>query len=118
MEHLSNDHKGYPNQHRNSHKLLEFIGKSIKTETTTWLEFPNGEKVIVEQMLASEERNKSKRTQGSCQTLKTLKSDQVALKTLKIKYFLMENLESLEMRVYYRETFQQCFQFSFLQYQI
>ena len=62
--------------------------------------------------------------QGSCRTskilktLKTLKSDQVTLKTLKIKYFSMENFENLEIRVYYREAFQQYFQFSFLQCQI
>ena len=45
--------------------------------------------------------------QGGCRTLKTfktLKSDQVALKTLKNKYFSVENLENLEMRVYYRES--------------
>ena len=41
---------------------------------------------------------------GGCRTLKTLKSDQaVALKTLKNKYFSVENLE---MRVYYRESFE------------
>ena len=45
--------------------------------------------------------------QGGCRTLKTLKSDQVVLKTLKNKYFSVENLENLEMRVYYRESFQQ-----------
>ena len=39
----------------------EFDGKSMETETTTWSEFPNGGKAIQEQMLASEERNKSKR---------------------------------------------------------
>ena len=33
----------------------------METETTTWSEFPNGGKVIVEQILASEEINKSKR---------------------------------------------------------
>ena len=32
-----------------------------QSETTTWPEFPNGEKAIVEQILGSEERNKSKR---------------------------------------------------------
>ena len=37
----------------------EFDGKSMETETT-WSEFPNGGKAIVEQILASE-RNKSKR---------------------------------------------------------
>ena len=33
----------------------------MDTETTTWSEFPNGGKIIVEQILASEDRNKSKR---------------------------------------------------------
>ena len=43
---------------RTSH--CEFDGKSIETETTT-SEFPIGRKAIVEQILVSEERNKSKR---------------------------------------------------------
>ena len=34
----------------------EFDGKSMETETT-WSEFPNGGKAIVEQILASEEIN-------------------------------------------------------------
>ena len=38
----------------------EFDGKSMETETTTWPEVPNGGKAIAEQILASEERNKSK----------------------------------------------------------
>ena len=37
----------------------EFDGKSMEAEITTWSEFPNGGKDIVEQILASEERNKS-----------------------------------------------------------
>ena len=32
----------------------------METDTTTWSEFPNGGKTIVEQILASEEINKSK----------------------------------------------------------
>ena len=39
----------------------EYDGKSMETETTTWSEFPNGGKAIAEQILASEERKKSKR---------------------------------------------------------
>ena len=39
----------------------EFDEKSMKTETTTWSEFPNGGKAIVEQILALEKRNQSKR---------------------------------------------------------
>ena len=38
----------------------EFDGKSMETKTTTWSEFRNGGKAISEQILASEERNKSK----------------------------------------------------------
>ena len=40
----------------------QFDGKSMETETT-WSEFPNGGKAIVEQILASEVRNKSKRAE-------------------------------------------------------
>ena len=36
-------------------------GKSMETEKTAWSEFPNGGKAVVEQILASEERKKSKR---------------------------------------------------------
>ena len=39
---------------------FEFNGKTIETETTTRSEFPNGRKAIVEEILASEEINKSK----------------------------------------------------------
>ena len=38
----------------------EYDGKSMETETITWSEFPSGGKAIVEQILASEEINKSK----------------------------------------------------------
>ena len=70
MEHLSNDHKDHPNQHENSHKLChetgvsrcEFDGKSMETETTTWLKFPNKRKASVEQIIGPEEINKSEST--------------------------------------------------------
>ena len=29
MEHLSNDHKDHPNQHKNSHRLLDEMGHSV-----------------------------------------------------------------------------------------
>ena len=45
----------------NGASCCELVGKSMETETTTWSEFPNGGKAIVEQILASEERKKSKR---------------------------------------------------------
>ena len=40
---------------------FEFNRKSMETETTTWSKFLNEEKPIVEQILASKERSKSKR---------------------------------------------------------
>ena len=45
----------------NGASCFKFIGKSMETGTTTWSEFPNGVKTIVEQILMSEERNESKR---------------------------------------------------------
>ena len=39
----------------------EFDGKTMQTETTTWSEFPNEGKAIVEQILTSEEINISER---------------------------------------------------------
>ena len=39
----------------------EYDGTSIETDTTTWSEFLNKRKAIVEQIPASEEINKSKR---------------------------------------------------------
>ena len=71
MECLSIDCKDCPNQHKNRHKLCdetghpvgcEFDGKSMEAEATTWSEFRNRGKHIVEQILASEEINRSKRT--------------------------------------------------------
>ena len=38
----------------------EFDGKSMQTEATAWSEFSDGRKAIVEETLASEERNISK----------------------------------------------------------
>ena len=35
--------------------------KSMETKTATWSEFPNGGRAIVEQILVSEEINKSKK---------------------------------------------------------
>ena len=45
----------------NGASRCEFDGKSKETETTKWSESPNGGRAIVEQTLASEEINKSKR---------------------------------------------------------
>ena len=43
----------------NRASCFEFDGKSMETET--WSEFPDGGKVIVKQMLASDDRGKPKR---------------------------------------------------------
>ena len=41
--------------------MKEIDGKWMFTDTTTWLEFSNGGKAIIEQILACVEINKSKR---------------------------------------------------------
>ena len=41
----------------------EFDGVSMETETTIWSDFPNGGKAVVEQILASEEKNRPKTTE-------------------------------------------------------
>ena len=43
------------------HPLVNLMGMSMEPEATTWSESPNGGKVIVEQILVSEEINKFKR---------------------------------------------------------
>ena len=64
MEHLSNDHEERPNQHKlcdeTGASCCEFDEKSMETETKKWSKFLNGGKAIVEQILAAEEKNKSK----------------------------------------------------------
>ena len=45
----------------NGASCCEFDFQSMESETTTWSEFRNGRKAIVEQIIASKERDKSKR---------------------------------------------------------
>ena len=66
----------------------EFDGKSMETETTTWSEFPNGGKAIVEQILASEEINKSKRA-GLWESQSGI---QVGKLTIWVRSFIIEKL--------------------------
>ena len=58
------DHEDHTNQYENSHKLCNEmrhpVVKLMESETAT-SEFPNGGKAVVEQILASQEINKSKR---------------------------------------------------------
>ena len=69
MEHLSNGQKDCPNQYKNSHKLCNDTGHPLvnlmKSQWKLRLKhdqnFPNGGKAVVEQILASEEINESKR---------------------------------------------------------
>ena len=61
MEHFSNENSlKWEKLCNASH--CEFVGKLMETGTTTWSEFPKGGRATVEQILASEEINKSKRT--------------------------------------------------------
>ena len=45
----------------NEASCCEYDGWSMEIETTTWSEFPNGGKATVEQILALEKINKSKK---------------------------------------------------------
>ena len=67
LEHISNSQKTVPISKRivityamKQGILFLVWWKSMETKTTTWSEFPNGRKDIVEKILASEECNKSK----------------------------------------------------------
>ena len=54
MEHLSNDQQDHPNQQEKSHKLCDETGHDTAMQwnwDTTWSEFSNGGKSIVEQIL-------------------------------------------------------------------
>ena len=73
MEHLLNDHEDHPNQYKNSHKLCdEMEHPVVNLREGLWklrlqhdqnflMEAANGGKAMTEQILASDERNKSKR---------------------------------------------------------
>ena len=70
MEHLSNDQEGHSNQYENSYKVCNEMGHPVvNLMECQWKlrqhesEFPNGGKAIVDQMLASEERNISERAE-------------------------------------------------------
>ena len=70
MEHFSNDHKDHLNQHENSHKVCDETGHPVlslvknqwKLRQQHDQNFPIEGKAIVEQILASDERIKSKRS--------------------------------------------------------
>ena len=69
MEHLSNDHENHPNQKENSHNQRDETGYSaVNLMESQWKlrqqldqNFLMAGKTIAEQIVASEERNKSKR---------------------------------------------------------
>ena len=71
MEHLSSDQEDHPNQHENRHKLCDETGHPILSLLECQWElrqqrdhkFSSGGKAIVEQILGSEEINKSKRAE-------------------------------------------------------
>ena len=66
----------------------EFDGKSIETETTTWSEFPNGGKPIVEHTQVSEEINKFK-TAGLWDSQSGIR---VGMLTIWVRSFKIEKL--------------------------
>ena len=68
MKHLSNDHKDHSDQHENSQKLCDETGHPILNLLESEQKLNNNmlrifqwRKAIVEQILAAEEINKSKR---------------------------------------------------------
>ena len=68
MEHLSNDHKDRPSQHKNSHELCnEMANPVVNLMESQWkrdnnmIRLSQWSNAIVEQILVSEERCKSKR---------------------------------------------------------
>ena len=69
MEHLSNDHEDHPSQHENSHKLCDETGHPVVNLMESQWKLRQqhdqnfGAKAIVEQILALEVRNKSKRVE-------------------------------------------------------
>ena len=60
MGRLLNDHEDHSNQHEISHKLCGETGDPLADLMESQWKFPNREKAIAEQILASEEINKSK----------------------------------------------------------
>ena len=68
MEHLSNNHEDYPNQHENSHKLCDETRNPLLSLTESQRKlrqqhnkiFSVKGKAIVEQIVASEEQKKCK----------------------------------------------------------
>ena len=50
----------------------------METETTTWSEFPNGGKAIAKQLLAWEERDKSKRA-GLCKSQSGIRAGKLTI---------------------------------------
>ena len=62
------------------------VGKSIETETTTWSEFPNGGRAIVEQLLASDVRNPKE------QDYENQSGIQVGKLTIWVRSFVTEKL--------------------------
>ena len=75
----------------NGASYFEFIGKLMETETTTWSEFPNGGKAIVEQIPVSEEINKSKRAK----LYESHSGIQVGKSTFWVRSFMAEFTKSI-----------------------
>ena len=63
MEHLSNGDEDHPHQHENGHKLCDETKHPVLNENwgNHMIRIPNRVKAVVKQILALEEKNKSKR---------------------------------------------------------
>ena len=102
LEHLSNDHEDCFNQHENSHNLYDenehpvFSLKENQLKLRQQLEFPKGGKTFLEQILASEVRNKSKRA-GLWQSQSGIR---VGKLTIWIRPFAIKKLKNVH-QVYY-----------------
>ena len=62
MEHLSNNQKDHPNQHENNHELYDETGQPVLSlmESEQKLRQEHDQNFPIEQILASEDINKSK----------------------------------------------------------
>ena len=102
LEHLSNDHEDCFNQHENSHNLYDenehpvFSLKENQWKLRQQLEFPKGGKTFLEQILASEVRNKSKRA-GLWQSQSGIR---VGKLTIWVRPFAIKKLKNVH-QVYY-----------------
>ena len=72
----------------NGASCFEFNGKSMETETTAWLEFLNGGKAIIEEIMGSKKKKKIQKSR----TVRVTVGIQVGKVTLWVRLFEVEKL--------------------------